>query len=362
MGNSLTRRKHWRFDLPMIDSRQRPYHRLPPEAGFMRIMSVQRMRNAIGVTVMTLMVVSGSACRAPISVSPPTDDRQVSPGMVPVQSLAHQLGLNVSRASRHVALLEDQRNHLLILGPPNASVTLNGQTLSEWRVVSARNTLYVWGSLADNLKPLLAVEPRVTVRPRPRPTPRPQPVSPLVATVILDAGHGGKDIGAPGRYGPDEKHIALDTTLRIAKALRGRGVNVVLTRRNDTYPTLPQRIALANRLRPNLFVSIHADSAPNRQARGFTIYAARQASSQSLDAAGKIAQSLKAVGVHSRGVRRADFDVLAQTNCPSVLVELGYLTNRTEARKLNSSAYRQNLARAIAGGVTVALRAQQARQ
>jgi len=325
----------------------------------MRIVSVQRMRNAIGVTVMMLLAVSGSACRMPIVVPPPTDGRQVSPGMVPVQSLARQLGLNVTRDSRHVALLEDQRNHLLILGPPNASVTLNGQTLSEWRVVSARNTLYVWGTLADKLKPLLAVEPSVTAPPPPRPRPRPEP-RPLVATVILDAGHGGKDTGAPGRYGLDEKHITLDTTLRIAKALRARGVNVVLTRRDDSYPTLPQRIALANRLRPSLFVSIHADSAPSRQARGFTVYAARKASSRSLNAAGKVAHSLKTIGVHSRGVRRADFDVLAQTNCPSVLVELGYLTNRTEARRLNSSAYRQSLARAIASGITVALRARQA--
>lgn len=328
----------------------------------MRIMSVQKMRSVVGVTIMTLLLVSGSACRAPTAVRTPTGDRQVSPGMVPVQSLASQLGLNLSRVSRHVALLEDQRNHLLILGPPNASITLNGQTLSEWRVVSARNTLYVWGSLVESLRPLLTVEPPVIVRPTPRPRPRPmpQPVVPLAGTVILDAGHGGKDTGAPGLHGPDEKHINLDTTLRIANALRGRGVNVVLTRRGDTYPTLPQRIAMANRLRPNLFVSIHADSAPNRQAQGFTVYAARQASSRSLNAAGTIAMSLKAVGAHSRGVRRADFDVLAQTNCPSVLVELGYLTNRTEARKLGSAAYRQSLARAIAGGITAALRAQQA--
>jgi len=327
----------------------------------MRIISVQKMRTTVAVAALVLAAVSTSACRMPTYVSTPATVNAVPSGMIPVQSLARELNLKTGRNSRGVMLLEDQRNHLLILGPPNASVTLNGQSLSEWRVVSAKSTLYVWPSLVNQIKPLLVTEPPPTPAPlvhvRPPPSPGPKPRRSTNVTVMLDAGHGGKDTGAPGRYGPDEKHITLDTTLRIAKALAARGIRVVLTRNSDTYPTLPQRIAMANRLRPKLFVSIHADSAPNRSAQGFTVYAARKSSTKSLAAAGSVVRAMKAADVTSRGVRRADFDVLAQTNCPAILVELGYLTNRVEATALATPAYRQRLARAIANGIVMAIRA-----
>ena len=317
----------------------------------MRVNPFHNVRRPVGVVALVLAAAAGSACQGPGSIPPAA--ARVPRDMVSTRALARQLNLKVSRDSQYVALLEDERNHLLILGPPNASVTLNGQPVGEWRVVAANNTLYVWRSLVERIKPLLIDEPRPTAaapRPGPRRTRR------LTATVILDAGHGGKDTGAPNRYGKDEKHITLDTTLRLAKLLGARGVKVVLTRRTDTYPTLEQRIDLANRVRPHLFVSIHADSAPNRQARGFTVYAAREASAKSVAAAVSVARSLKSAGVISRGVRRADFRVLAQTNCPAVLVELGYVTNFVDARDLAKPTHRQKLAQAVADGVVAALR------
>lgn len=312
-----------------------------------------KARNTCAVAAALLTIMSASACQTP----PASPKLQSAPsGMVPISTLARQLGLQVRSTSAHIASLEDERNYLLILGPPNASVSLNGRPVNTRRIVSVGATLYVPASLAASIRPRLNGQ---TAPPKVVPPPRPRPVKGTVAvagTVMLDAGHGGKDTGAPNRYGPDEKHITLDTTMRLERLLRRRGVNIAMTRRADTYPTLEQRSDLANRARPRLFVSVHADSAPNQRARGFTVYVARNASAQALAAARNVALTLEAAGVISRGVKRADFHVLTQTNCPAILIELGYLTNRVDATNLSNSAYRQKLAQAIANGVVAALR------
>ena len=226
-----------------------------------------KARRALGLAVTMLAVAAAAACQGPTAITPsPTET--VPKDMLPVRTLAHQLSLNVRSATPHIATLEDGRNYLLILGPPNASVSLNGRAINQRRIVSANGTLYVPASLAAQIRPRL----NGPAPPAPRPLRRRRTPATVTGTVMLDAGHGGKDTGAPNRYGPDEKHITLDTTLRLERLLRSRGINTIMTRRDDSYPTLEQRSAMANRLRPRLFVSIHADSAPNRQARGFTVY------------------------------------------------------------------------------------------
>ncbi|MCP4712747.1 MAG: N-acetylmuramoyl-L-alanine amidase [Planctomycetes bacterium] len=173
------------------------------------------------------------------------------------------------------------------------------------------------------------------------------------ATIVVDAGHGGRDPGAPGLGGGNlpEKQIVLMIALQLASELSGAGANVIMTRRGDSYVSLDQRVEISNRNRADLFVSVHADAAGNRGASGATIFIARQASSRALGMALSIHRALKAAGVESRGVRREDFRVLKDSRCSAVLVESGFVTNSMEARKLNTASYRNRVARAIARGI-----------
>jgi N-acetylmuramoyl-L-alanine amidase len=108
---------------------------------------------------------------------------------------------------------------------------------------------------------------------------------------------------------------------------------------------------VANRLEADLFVSIHADSAPNRAARGFTVYVSRSASAACRRAGACMVRGLNGSGAANRGIRPADYRVLVHARCPAVLVELGYLSNREEAAQLVEPTYQRRLAEAVVRGV-----------
>ena len=101
-----------------------------------------KARRVLGLAAVLLTLVTAAACQGPTAITPsPTET--VPRDMLPVRTLAHQLSLNVRSATPYIATLEDGRNYLLILGPPNASVSLNGRTINQRRIVSANGTLYV---------------------------------------------------------------------------------------------------------------------------------------------------------------------------------------------------------------------------
>ncbi len=170
-------------------------------------------------------------------------------------------------------------------------------------------------------------------------------------TIVVDPGHGGKDTGAPGRGGMPEKQIVLMIANQLADELRACGARIIQTRRGDSYVSLDARAAISNRYRANLFISIHADAAPNLSATGTTLYIEKNPSSTTLRTANSINRALREAGFECRGVRREDFQVLKNNTRPAVLVECGYLTNANEAAKLNSSWYRNKIARTIARGI-----------
>lgn len=215
--------------------------------------------------------------------------------------------------------------------------------------------------------------------------------------VVIDPGHGGHDPGtlaAGGRV--REKDVALGIALAIRDALvLGGRVRVALTREDDRYLTLPERVALAKRLGAGLLVSIHADSAPNAGARGASVYTASDIASdreaarlaakenaadlvggvalggegdavrailadlaqrETVGAAASFATLLRramppAVRVRHNFRQSADFSVLRSDGLPAVLLETGYLSNRDDAAFLESGAGR----RAIAEGVRKAI-------
>jgi N-acetylmuramoyl-L-alanine amidase len=213
-----------------------------------------------------------------------------------------------------------------------------------------------------------------------------------IGRIVIDPGHGGHDPGAQVK-GLNEAELVLDVSLRLEKLLlREPGVEVVLTRRTNTYITLEERTAIANEADADLFLSIHANSSPNRNVRGFETYflsfapdadaealAARENAGSSRTM-GNLPELVKAIALNNKldesrdfaaivqqsmherlrkedrsarnlGVKQAPFMVLVGATMPSVLTEVSFLTNRAEAALLRSTAYRQRIAEALFAGI-----------
>lgn len=169
-------------------------------------------------------------------------------------------------------------------------------------------------------------------------------------TVVIDAGHGGHDRGGIPGQRASEKVLALDVARRVNVLLKERGMRTIMTRNSDVFVSLPGRVAIANRQRNAVFVSIHFNSARREGARGFETYYYRSASSRRL--AQRIhTRLLRTCRTEDRGVRNRGFYVLRKTRIPSVLVECGFLTNGQEAALCLQAAHRQRLAVAIANGI-----------
>ncbi|MFI4910428.1 MAG: N-acetylmuramoyl-L-alanine amidase [Sedimentisphaeraceae bacterium JB056] len=175
-------------------------------------------------------------------------------------------------------------------------------------------------------------------------------------TILIDAGHGGKDPGTLGiklgsSLGTPEKNINLDVAKKVAAKLSSMGANVRLTRSNDTFIELDDRAALVGRYRADIFVSIHADYIGDSSISGPSCYIARQSTTQSRKIADSIIRQFEKNGIKTRGVRKANYRVLVKHPKPATLVEVGYLSNYREARALNSSSYRSKVASIIADGI-----------
>ena len=169
-------------------------------------------------------------------------------------------------------------------------------------------------------------------------------------TVVLDAGHGGLDRGALAVDRRSlEKDFALDTAKRVERGLRRRGYRVVMTRKSDYFVTLPGRVAKAKRERNAVFVSIHYNSARRRAATGTETF---YYNSRSDPLAANIQRELaRATSSPNRGVKRARYHVLRENTKPAALVELGFISNRKELKRIRSRFYRQRLADAVVKGI-----------
>ena len=218
---------------------------------------------------------------------------------------------------------------------------------------------------------------------------RPQLLAPARRIVAIDAGHGGKDPGAIGVNGTHEKQITMAVALDLARKLESRSqIRVVLTRRDDSFIALEDRVELARAGDSTLFLSLHADAAPNVQARGFSVYTLNENASDEM--AALLAKRENAAdrfagvnfGAQPRAVkniladlmaretatnstmmaqtvvnrlspplqpmtkphRQANFAVLRAPEFPSVLVEMGFLSNAEDEKLLNQRSYQERLA------------------
>jgi N-acetylmuramoyl-L-alanine amidase len=168
--------------------------------------------------------------------------------------------------------------------------------------------------------------------------------------VIIDPGHGGKDSGAVGIGGIEEKNIILPIGKKVAAILQQHGVQAIMTRDSDYFVTLPGRVAIAERANADVFVSIHANSAgaSRPDVSGLETYYYDSGLSLARTVHQKILQSLN---IKDRRVRKARFYVLRKNSIPSILVETGYLTGREDIAKLKTVAYQNQMADAIAQGI-----------
>jgi N-acetylmuramoyl-L-alanine amidase len=169
-------------------------------------------------------------------------------------------------------------------------------------------------------------------------------------TVVVDAGHGGKDNGAYRKFGGAEKLATLDVATRLSRKLRESDLKTVMTRSTDVFIPLEQRVAIENAQKNSIFVSIHFNDSRRRGIHGFETY---YHSANSVDLANRIQSKLMTIP-HSanRGVHRANFRVLRLANYPAVLVECGFLSNRLEGGEARDSEYREQLADRIAEAIT----------
>jgi N-acetylmuramoyl-L-alanine amidase len=168
-------------------------------------------------------------------------------------------------------------------------------------------------------------------------------------TVVVDAGHGGKDSGAYRRYGPPEKVLALDVAQRLNRKLRESQIKTVMTRDSDVFVPLDQRVAIENAQKNAIFVSIHFNDSRRRGIRGFETY---YHSPVAFELANRIQQKLMTIPRSAnRGVHTANFRVLRLATCPAVLVECGFLSNRSEGHQARDWEYRELLADRMAEAI-----------
>jgi len=167
-------------------------------------------------------------------------------------------------------------------------------------------------------------------------------------TVIIDPGHGGHDMG--GRSGQVyEKHLALDTSARLEIFLKSKGIRTVMTRRSDTFISLPGRVAMANKYDQAIFVSVHYNFTTKKDVSGLETFYNTPKSRQ---LAAFVNESMNArVRAINRGVKFARFYVIRNTKCPAILVECGFVSNHTERERMKQSWFRQALAEGIGNGI-----------
>ncbi|OAS84966.1 MULTISPECIES: SH3 domain-containing protein [Metabacillus] len=169
-------------------------------------------------------------------------------------------------------------------------------------------------------------------------------------TIVIDPGHGGQDSGAVGTRGTLEKNLTLTTAKLVYDKLKSAGANVFLTRSNDTYISLNSRVRTSHYRNAKAFISLHYDSTTDRSANGTTAY--YYSSLKDAQLASKLnSQLVKQSNLRNRGIKYGNFHVLRENNVPSTLLELGFLSNRTEELTVNTSSYQERVSQGIYNGL-----------
>ena len=180
------------------------------------------------------------------------------------------------------------------------------------------------------------------------------PVTPIikkpsgVKRVVIDAGHGGTDCGAI-RNGINEKDITLDVSKRVEALLKKQGYQVTMTRTNDIYVSLADRVSISETNAPDIFVSIHVNSSTKPEITGIETHYYHQ---ESLNLAQTVHSSLASkIQSNNRGLFKSKFYVINHTTAPAILIEIGFISNDNERAQLVSEKRKQDTAKAIVEGI-----------
>ena len=167
--------------------------------------------------------------------------------------------------------------------------------------------------------------------------------------IVLDAGHGGYDVGAVGRL-YYEKNLTLKTILQLGPVLQKAGVKVIYTRSNDVYQTLAYRANISNANLANAFVSVHYNSLSSTSTGLMTFYYS-SSKDQALATAIQKGIRSKTTALPDKGVKFGDYHVLRENKRPAALIELGFLSNPTEEKVVSSSTFQTNAVNGIYNGL-----------
>jgi N-acetylmuramoyl-L-alanine amidase len=271
------------------------------------------------------------------------------PGIILQRSTVEQLVGGAIRSVR-VGQFDDKTTRLVI--ELNPGYTINPQLVQFQGIAPNQWTVQ------------LPMPERVAQFPNPTPLPPLNPVPPPAISnpplgsphvpngrivVMLDPGHGGKDPGAIGINGLQEKDVILPISQRVAAILEQQGIQAILTRTSDYFVDLAPRVEMAKREHVNLFVSIHANSIGNRpDVNGLETYyySSGQRLAQTIHS-----NILQSIDIADRGVRQARFYVLRNNPMPAVLVEVGFVTGTRDEPRLATAEYQNQMAQAIANGI-----------
>jgi N-acetylmuramoyl-L-alanine amidase len=250
--------------------------------------------------------------------------------------------------------------------------------------------------MASNRAPVSAPVSHAPVKATPeiayavKPSDQPMPARTGKFRIVLDAGHGGWDLGTVGRQGLLEKDLVLDVTQRLGKLLQTRlGSEVMFTRTGDSYLPLDQRADVANRAQADLFVSVHANYSSSAAARGVETYYTNLFSApgsrefekhedgtsakltpvslssgalhEKIEESRRLALSVQhslygtlaaaSPDIRNRGIKDASFAVLTGTTMPAILTEISFVSSPADERNLQSATYRQQIAEALYQGI-----------
>lgn len=188
-----------------------------------------------------------------------------------------------------------------------------------------------------------------TIPPSSTPSPNLPSVPRGKTVVVIDPGHGGRDPGAIGIGGLQEKDVIMPISQEVTRILEQQGVQVRMTRNSDYFVSLQGRTDMANRLGADLFVSIHANSMglSRPDVNGFEVY--YHGNRTLADMIHR--NTIRSVQIRDRGVKQARFYVLRNTRMPAALVEVGFVTGREDAPNLRNPTYQKQLAQGIARGI-----------
>ena len=176
---------------------------------------------------------------------------------------------------------------------------------------------------------------------------------PSGTTVVLDAGHGGTDPGAQ-RGDVQEKSITMDIISKLKRVLEAKGVHIILTRADDTFVSLEDRVRITNATAPTLFLSVHINAMESASdIHGIETYYLTEQSRLLADAVHECL--ISSLAAPDRSVRKARFYVIKNTPVPAILAEVGFISNRDERDKLISSDYQMKIAEALEHGVILYL-------